>query len=142
TAMSISYAALASLAALGTCTNLPSGDLTDPQTWGDYFVDKYAASYEDAMTNVEAGPPPLAHPRTVLLITGVTIPAKSFDPIKLRLERDGFRTVVYEPPALLSGDLFENSERLVQVVDNILAQTGETKIDILAECTGGLIARH
>ena len=110
--------------------------------WGDYFLDKYAADYEDAMTHIEAGPTPLAQTRTVLLITGVTIPAKSFDPIKVRLERDGFRTVVYEPPALLSGDLFENSERLVQVVDDILAQTGETKIDILAECTGGLIARH
>jgi hypothetical protein len=78
----------------------------------------------------------------VLLITGVTIPARSFDPIKVRLERDGFRTVVYEPPALLSGDLFENSEALADVVDGILARTGETKIDILAECTGGLIARH
>ncbi len=137
----MTHAALASLAALGTCA-VPNGDLKDPQVWGDYFLDKYAASYEDAMTHIEAGPPPLAQPRTVLLITGVTIPAKSFDPIKVRLERDGFRPVVYEPPALLSGDLFENSERLAQVVDDILAQTGETKIDILAECTGGLIARH
>jgi hypothetical protein len=137
----MTHAALASLAALGTCA-VPTGNLKDPQVWGDYFLDKYAADYEDAMTHIEAGPPPLAQTRTVLLITGVTIPAKSFDPIKVRLERDGFRTVVYEPPALLSGDLFENSERLVQVVDDILAQTGETKIDILAECTGGLIARH
>ena len=136
-----SHAALASLAALGTCA-VPTGDLTDPRVWGDYFLDKYAADYEDAMTHIEAGPTPLAQPRTVLLITGVTIPAKSFDPIKVRLERDGFRTVVYEPPALLSGDLFENSERLASVVDSILAQTGESKIDILAECTGGLIARH
>ena len=137
----LTHAALASLAALGTCA-VPSGNLKDPRVWGDYFLDKYAADYDEAMANIEAGPPPLAHPRTVLLITGVTIPAKSFDPIKVRLERDGFRTVVYEPPALLSGDLFENSERLADVVDGILAQTGETKIDILAECTGGLIARH
>jgi triacylglycerol esterase/lipase EstA (alpha/beta hydrolase family) len=76
-----------------------------------------------------------------LLITGVTIPVW-FDPIKARLERDGFRTVVYEPPELLSGDLFENSAALANVIDGIRAQTGEDKIDILAECTGGLIARH
>jgi hypothetical protein len=138
----LSHTVLASLAALGTCANLPPGDITTPQYWGDYFLDKYEAERTEAMTNVEAGPPVLAHPRTVLLITGVTIPAESFDPIKLRLERDGFHTVVYEPPDLLSGDLFENSERLAHVVDGILAQTGETKIDILAECTGGLIARH
>jgi len=72
----------------------------------------------------------------------VTIPGVWFDPIKARLERDGFNTVVWEPPALLSGDLFENTHRLADVIDGIRAQTGEAKIDILAECTGGLLARH
>ena len=90
----------------------------------------------------QPGPEPLARPRTVLLITGVTIRAEWFDPMVARLRRDGFRPVVYEPPDLLSGDLFENSERLGDVVEGILAETGEEKIDILAECTGGLIARH
>jgi MYXO-CTERM domain-containing protein len=131
---------IAAAAVLGTCT-LPQGDITSPYTWGNYFLDKYAAERAEAMT-LEAGPTPLATPRTVLLITGVTIPAVWFDPIKARLERDGFRTVVYEPPALLSGDLFDNSRQLGTVIDGIRAQTGEDKIDILAECTGGLIARH
>ena len=133
--------ALAAAATFASCA-LPSGDLTDPHTWGTYFLDKYAAERAAATTNIEPGPPPLAQPRTVLLITGVTIPAEWFEPIELRLERDGFRTVVYEPPDLLSGDLFENSERLANVVDEIRAQTGEDRIDILAECTGGLIARY
>jgi MYXO-CTERM domain-containing protein len=136
----LTHAALASVVALSTCT-VPSGDLKDPETWGNYFLDKFAAERAEAMT-LEPGPTPLAHPRTVLLITGVTIPGEWFDPIKARLERDGFRTVVWEPPALLSGDLFTNSERLADVIDGIRAQTGEAKIDILAECTGGLLARH
>jgi MYXO-CTERM domain-containing protein len=133
-------AVLATLA-LGTCT-LPQGDITLPETWGQYFLDKYEAQRTEAVNHIEAGPTPLAHPRTVLLITGVTIPAEWFDPIVVRLQRDGFNPVVYEPPALLSGDLYENSEALAEVVDNLRAQTGEDKIDILAECTGGLIARH
>ena len=124
-----------------TCT-LPSGNLKDPETWGQYFLDKYEAERTLAMEIEPATAPPLAQPRTVLLITGVTIPGEWFDPIKARLERDGFRTVVWEPPALLSGDLFENSHRLADVIDGIRAQTGEAKIDILAECTGGLLARH
>lgn len=134
------YAALAA-AAFSTCT-LPSGDIKQPETWGQYFLDKYATERADAMNLEPAFAPPLAQPRTVLLITGVTIPAAWFDPIKARLERDGFRTVMWEPPALLSGDLFENAERLADVVDDIRAQTGEAKIDILAECTGGLLARY
>jgi triacylglycerol lipase len=138
----ISFKLLASLAALSTCTNLPPGDMKSPQYWGDYMLHKYDAERAAAVANIEAGPTPLEHPRTVLLITGVTIPAEWFDPIVIRLERDGFNPVVYEPPALLSGDLFENSEALADVVAQIRAETGEDKIDILAECTGGLIARH
>jgi hypothetical protein len=131
---------LAIAAAFSACTDLPAGDIKSPRFWGDYMLNKYAA--ERALGPLEVGPTPLAQPRTVLLITGVTIPAVWFDPIKARLERDGFRPVVYEPPDLLSGDLTENSEALAVVVDQIRAQTGETKIDILAECTGGVIARH
>jgi len=137
----LAQTALASLAALGTCVGLPAGDMKDPHYWGDYMLDKYEAERQ-VPAHLEPGPAPLAHPRTVLLITGVTIPAVWFDPIKARLVRDGFRPVVYEPPALLSGDLEMNTELLATVVDNIRAQTGEQKIDILAECTGGLIARH
>jgi hypothetical protein len=124
-----------------TCT-LPSGDIKQPQTWGQYFLDKFATERAESMNLNETPPAPLATPRTVLLITGVTIPAEWFDPIKARLERDGFRPVVYEPPDLLSGDLFWNSEQLGHVIDGIRAQTGEERIDILAECTGGLISRH
>jgi MYXO-CTERM domain-containing protein len=132
---------LVALTMLGTCVGMPPGDMKSPEYWGDYFLAKYADERAAAM-QLEPGPAPLAQPRTVLLITGVTIPAEWFEPIVARLERDGFRPVVYEPPALLSGDLFENSEALAGVIDQIRAQTGEQKIDILAECTGGLIARH
>lgn len=132
-------AAAATLAA--TCT-LPSGDIKQPETWGQFFLDKFAAERAEAMTIEPADRAPLAESRTVLLITGVTIPAVWFDPIKARLERDGFNVVVYEPPRLLSGDLFWNSEELGRVIDDIRAETGEERIDILAECTGGLISRH
>jgi hypothetical protein len=78
----------------------------------------------------------------VLLITGVTIPGKWFDPITARLKRDGFKPVLWVPPALLSGSLFDASKDLAGIVDDIRKKTGEDKIDILAECTGGVVARH
>ncbi|MDQ3370987.1 MAG: MYXO-CTERM sorting domain-containing protein [Myxococcota bacterium] len=138
----LTHSVLATLAAFSACTDLPVpvGDITSPQAWGDAFLAKYAE--ERVIGELEPGPPPLAQPRTVLLITGVTIPAVWFDPIVARLERDGFRPVVYEPPDLLSGDLFEHSHALAAVVERVRAESGEDKIDILAECTGGLIARH
>ena len=133
--------ALPFLAVLG-CSDMPSGDIKSPYTWGDHFLDKYADELAASVEDLEPGPEPLEEPRTVLLITGVTIPAEWFDPIVARLERDGFRPVVYEPPALLSGSLFQASEDLAAVVEQVRAESGQDKIDILAECTGGVIARH
>jgi len=126
----------------GTCTKLPSGNWRSPQFWGDVTLAKYAAEREYYLEHIEPGPKPLAKPRTVLLITGVTIKAEWFDPIKARLERDGFKPVVYEPPALLSGSLSKATTELGAVIDRVRKDSGEEKIDILAECTGGVIARH
>jgi len=132
--------ALLSLIAVAGCWELPAGDKTSPDFWSDYFLDKYAD--ELVVGELEPGPPPLAEARTVLLITGVTIRDVWFDPIVARLERDGFIPVVYEPPALLTYDLFQASEDLAAVVESVREASGQDRIDILAECTGGLIARY
>lgn len=123
-----------------SCEDLPAGDWTSPDFWADVFLDKYAS--ELVVGELEPGPERLDEPRTVLLITGVTIRAEWFDPIVARLERDGFRPVVYEPPELLSYDLFQASEDLARVVERVQAESGQERIDILAECTGGVIARY
>lgn len=129
-----------SAACLTACWDLPPGDKTSPDFWADLMLDKYGD--ELVVADLEAGPAPIAEPRTVLLITGVTIRSVWFDPIVARLERDGFAPVVYEPPALLSGSLFQAAEDLALVVERVRAASGQDKIDILAECTGGVIARH
>jgi hypothetical protein len=119
---------------------LSLADIRSPHFWGDHFLQLYSSKLK--VGQLEPGPTPLPEPRTVLLITGVTIPAAWFNPISARLKRDGFRPIVYEPPDLLSGSLFQASKDLGDVIARVRAQTGEDKIDILAECTGGLIARH
>jgi triacylglycerol lipase len=131
---------LTALSTTGCWHLLPPGDFTTPEYWADFFLDQYTDQL--VVGELEPGPEPLSEPRTVLLITGVTIPARWFEPIAARLRRDGFDPVVWEPPALLSYDLFEASEDLAQVVERVHAGSGQARIDILAECTGGLIARH
>lgn len=126
----------------GTCEKLPSGNWRSPEFWGELYLNKYSAKLDYASTHVEAGPAPITKPRTVLLITGVGIKKEFMVPIQKRLERDGFDTVLYEPANLLSGDLENEAKKLGTLVDGILKQTGETTIDILAECTGGVIARR
>jgi triacylglycerol esterase/lipase EstA (alpha/beta hydrolase family) len=126
----------------GTCEKLPSGNWRSPEFWGQLYLDKYSAKLDYANTHIEAGPGQIQTPRTVLLITGVGIKQEFMVPIQKRLERDGFNTVLYEPANLLSGDLENEAKKLGALVDGILKQTGETTIDILAECTGGVIARR
>jgi triacylglycerol esterase/lipase EstA (alpha/beta hydrolase family) len=121
---------------------ITSYDWTTPEFWGDQYLSKYAAQRTQFNTHIEAGPTPLAQPRTVLLITGVTIRAAWFDGIVTRLRRDGFNPVVWEPPALLSGNLLQASHDLAAVVERVKAESGQDKIDILAECTGGVISRY
>lgn len=128
------------LFAAAACDDLPPGDITDPWYWGNSFLKKYED--ELVLGQLEPGPGKLAKPRVVLLITGVTIPAEWFEPIEARLTRDGFIPVVYEPPDLLSGDLEQNSKWLGNVVEQVKLDYNQDTIDILAECTGGLIARH
>jgi hypothetical protein len=126
----------------GDCQNLPRGDWRSPYFWADVYLAKFAAQRRAFNENIEPGPAPLTKPRTVVLVTGVTIKAAWFDGIAARLKRDGFRTVMYEPPGLLSGDLFQASKDLGAFVERVQQESGDEKVDILAECTGGLIARH
>lgn len=126
----------------GDCQNTPRGDWRSPYFWADAYLAKYARQRKAFNENIEPGPTPLAVPRTVVLVTGVTIKAAWFDGIAARLQRDGFRTVMYEPPALLTGDLFQASKDFGAFVERVQQQSGDAKVDILAECTGGLIARR
>ena len=126
----------------GDCRNLPRGDWRSPYFWADVYLAKFAAQRKAFNENIEPGPTPLAKPRTVVLVTGVTIKAAWFDGIAARLQRDGFRTVMYEPPALLTGDLFEASKEFGAFVERVQKESGDEKVDILAECTGGLIGRY
>lgn len=125
--------------------DLSAPGFTTPQYWGAKFLRTYQAKLDASERAVatEAGPAaPFAKKRAVLLITGVTIPAAWFDPLVARLKRDGFEPTVYEPPNLLAGSLYQNSADLGAVVERVKKASGQEKIDILAECTGGLIARH
>ncbi|HSO37056.1 MAG TPA: hypothetical protein VLT33_31240 [Labilithrix sp.] len=126
----------------GDCRNIPRGDWRSADFWADAYLAKFAAQRRQFNENIEPGPPPLARPRTVVLVTGVTIKAAWFDGIAARLKRDGFRTVMYEPPHLLTGDLFQASKEFGAFLERTQKESGDDKVDILAECTGGLISRY
>jgi triacylglycerol lipase len=78
----------------------------------------------------------------VLLVPGTTITGDYFDAMAARLTADGFHPVVFVPPDLFTESLATGAQRIAAAVDDTLAQTGEDRIDIVAECDGGVATRY
>jgi triacylglycerol lipase len=78
----------------------------------------------------------------VLLVTGSMIVSDFFDAIAARLQKEGFRTAVYQPPDLLTEHLEVGARNIGEAVETILAATGDEKLTILAECNGGVASRY
>ena len=100
----------------------------------------------DPPSEPEQPPPPPVDDEvpitTVLLIPGTTIPGSFFDDMAARLASDGFDPVIYEPPDLLTDGLVLGAQRIADVVDARLAETGEPRLHIVAECNGGVATRY
>ncbi|MEW5735131.1 MAG: hypothetical protein AB1921_09770 [Thermodesulfobacteriota bacterium] len=78
----------------------------------------------------------------VLLITGSMIVSDFYDVMKKRLEADGFTPVVFQPEDLFTGSLRDGGARIGKAVDEVLAETGQDKVLIVAECNGGVATRY
>jgi len=111
-----------------------------PTAWRGYWLEQHRAELAQATTPGAARP--LGHGRTVLLVPGMTIAAELFAPMAERLRRDGFNPVVYEDPALLTTGIEPAAKRLAARIEALVAETGEDRIDVVAQCVGGVTARY
>ncbi len=110
-----------------------------PRAWEGYWLAQYRAE----LNPVPPGEPrALGGGRTVLLVPGLTISKEMFAPMAERLRRDGFHPVLYEDPTLLSTGIVPAAKRLGLAVEALVAQTGEDRIDVVAECVGGVTSRY
>jgi len=78
----------------------------------------------------------------VLLIPGTTITGDYFDTMAQRLAADGFDPIVYESPDLMTGSLVAEAQQISARVQEILAETGESRLHVVAECDGGVATRY
>jgi triacylglycerol lipase len=103
----------------------------------------------DAISASAAGPPnaetrsfAATAGRTVLLIPGTTITGDWFDTMHARLKNDGYNPIIFEPPDLFTESLVTGAKRIAAEVQRRLAESGETTLDIVAECDGGVATRY
>lgn len=114
--------------------------ISSPQTWRRFW---YASYYFQLKAPIEAGAPhaPITSARTVLLIPGTTIGPEFFEPMAARLRRDGFDPVIWAPADLFTESLETGAARIADKVQHVLAERGQTKLSIVAECDAGIAAR-
>lgn len=87
-----------------------------------------------------AGAEPAEDP--VVIVAGTFSPAFANEPLRWRLEADGYDAYIYELPGLGLGDIAETSAPLAGFVDQILADTGADRVDLIGHSQGGLVSRY
>jgi triacylglycerol esterase/lipase EstA (alpha/beta hydrolase family) len=78
----------------------------------------------------------------VIIVAGTFSPSIANEPLAARLRADGYRVWIYELPGLGTGDIGQTSQPLATLVDQVRAQTGSAKVDLVGHSQGGLVARY
>ena len=70
------------------------------------------------------------------------VPAVDYNVLAGRLEADGYQAFVFPLPGRGLGDIAETSAAFAPFVDQVLAQTGASRVDLIGHSQGGLVARY
>jgi triacylglycerol lipase len=78
----------------------------------------------------------------VIIVAGTLSPSLANEPLAARLRADGYQVWIYELPGLGLGDIAQTSVPLGTLVNQVRAQTGAAKVDLIGHSQGGLVARY
>lgn len=84
---------------------------------------------------------PLGLRDPVILVAGTFSPGVANEGLATRLRAEGFDVTVFELPTLGTQSLSTTAASLGPVVDEVLARTGATRVDLVGHSQGGLTAR-
>ncbi|MBS2030335.1 MAG: hypothetical protein JST54_20705 [Deltaproteobacteria bacterium] len=112
-----------------------------PEAWRSYWLAQHADDMKQPAPDPDP-PHPVGHGQTVLLYPGMTIGKEMFDSMAERLRRDGFTPVLYEDPELLTDGVVPSAKRLAAEIERVAAASGQERIDVVAQCVGGVVSRY
>lgn len=78
----------------------------------------------------------------VIIVNGLTSPDIAQLPFKLRLTADGYDATIFSLPGGGLQDIALTAQALAPVVDQVLARTGASKVDLVGHSEGGVVARY
>ena len=96
-----------------------------------------------ASTQAVAAPArPAVAPDPVIIVNGTGGPAFYYEPLRARLQANGYRTWIFQLTDLGLGDIRGTSRDLAAFVAGVRAQTGAAKVDLIGHSQGGLVSRQ
>jgi triacylglycerol lipase len=85
--------------------------------------------------------PANAVPHPVIIVAGTFSPAFANEPLRARLQADGYDAYIFELPTLGTQDINLSAQALGTYADGIRDATGAAKVDLVGHSQGGLVAR-
>jgi len=77
----------------------------------------------------------------VIVVNGLFGVGIAYEPLVARLRADGYQVWDFELPTLGTQDIRVTARALNAFADNVRAQTGAAKVDLVSHSEGGLVAR-
>jgi triacylglycerol lipase len=91
--------------------------------------------------------PPSGRANPVVIVEGTgssqpLLPILDYDLLARRLRADGFQAFIFHLPGNGLGDMSVTATAIPPFVDDVLAQTGATHVDLIGHSQGGLLGRY
>jgi triacylglycerol lipase len=77
----------------------------------------------------------------VIVVNGLFGVGFAYDPLVARLRADGYQVWDFELPTLGTQDIHLSAQALNAFADNVRAQAGSAKVDLVGHSEGGLVSR-
>jgi pimeloyl-ACP methyl ester carboxylesterase len=100
-----------------------------------------------ALTSCTPAPPSSSVPKDPVIIVGGTFVVDPvadvyYAPLRTRLANAGYRAYIWAIPDAGFDDIGTSAASLASFVDQVLANTGAERVDLIGHSQGGLVARH
>jgi pimeloyl-ACP methyl ester carboxylesterase len=102
-----------------------------------------AGAMGPSLASATPATPTAATPKDpIIIVSGLTSPAIAHALLKARFEADGYKVTIFELPGGGLGDIRDTAAAFAPVVDQVLASTGASKVDLIGHSEGTLVARY
>lgn len=78
----------------------------------------------------------------VIIVAGTNSPGFYYEPLANRLRADGYDVRIYQLKGLGNGDIADTAKDFAAFADQVRAETGAAKVDLIGHSQGGLVARQ